>query len=128
MKNRIILSVVVAFIASFSLSSQGLTRINSTDLGTVQAENEKMVLLDVRTPDEFAQGHIKGAINIDIRQPGFYDKILALDKKATYMVYCRTQNRSGVTVNYMMQNGFSSVYQMVDGTSGWYMNKLPLER
>jgi rhodanese-related sulfurtransferase len=79
----------------------------------------------VRTPQEFAAGHLKGAQNIDFYNDDFYTRIDKLDKKITYLIYCRTSNRSGNAVKYMNENGFKNLYQMTDGFSGWALNNLP---
>jgi rhodanese-related sulfurtransferase len=109
-------------------NAQKVIQNNSTEIFQLLNKNKSIVILDVRTPQEFAAGHLKGAVNIDIYQDNFYSRIDKLDKKATYMVYCRTNNRSGVTVTYMKQKGFAVVYQMMDGFPGWAYNKLPYEK
>ncbi len=86
-----------------------------------------MIILDVRTPAEFNQGHLKGAMNIDFHQAGYMDRINTMDKNARYLVYCRTKNRSGVVVSEMEKSGFKNIYQMTDGFTGWSMNGLPVE-
>lgn len=128
MKNKVLL--VSYFLMAFGIfaSAQTINKINSVDANKMIGEDKELVILDVRTPMEFNQGHIKGAVNIDISQPGFYDKILKLDKSKSYLVYCRTQNRSGVTVNFMKEKGFNNIYQMVDGITGWNINGLPVEK
>lgn len=68
-----------------------------------------VVLLDVRTPAEFATGHLKGAQNIDFRAPGFSDKVSKLDKSKTYVLYCASGNRSGQTTVIMEEYGFRNV-------------------
>ena len=127
MRAKSLITVILLFNISIGVYSQSITRVVSNDVGKLLKNNPEMVVLDVRTPMEFNQGHVKGAINIDISQPNFYDKILKLDKEKTYLVYCRTHNRSGAAVNYMSQNGFKNLYQMTDGISGWNMNHLVLE-
>jgi len=67
------------------------------------------VVLDVRTPAEFATGHLKGAQNIDFRAPGFEDKISKLDKSKTYILYCASGNRSGQTTVLMEETGFKQI-------------------
>jgi phage shock protein E len=91
-------------------------------------KDNNLVILDVRTPGEFSQGHIKNAVNIDINSPDVFERINKLDKEKKYVVYCRTRNRSGVIANHMMKNGFGEVYQMTDGIVGWNRNNLPLEK
>ena len=109
-------------------NAQNVIQNNSTEIFQLLNKNKQIVILDVRTPQEFAAGHLKGAVNIDIYQDNFYSRIDKLNKKSTYVVYCRTSNRSRATVEYMKQNGFGTVYQMMDGFPGWAYNKLPYER
>jgi rhodanese-related sulfurtransferase len=107
----------------------GVKRARTEHLQAFTSQVERTTyLLDVRTPEEFAQGHLKGAKNIDIRQPDFYSRVDKLDKNQTYLVYCRTNHRSGVAVEYMSQHGFQKLYQMMDGFPGWAGNNLPAEK
>ena len=128
MRTKSLITLVLLLSISIGVYSQSITKVVSNDVNKLIKNNPEMVVLDVRTPMEYNQGHVKDAINIDISQPNFYDKILKLNKDKSYLVYCRTQNRSGVAVKYMTQNGFKNLYQMVDGISGWSINHLPLEK
>jgi phage shock protein E len=76
-------------------------------------------ILDVRTPEEFAEGHIEGAVNIDHGSPGFGDIVGELDKDATYAVYCRSDNRSGQAVQRMLSEGFTDLYHLDGGIIAW---------
>ncbi len=76
-------------------------------------------IIDVRTPDEFAQGAIAGAQNINIRSKDFNDKIAALDHASTYYVYCLSGGRSGEAARYMRENGFVKVIELKGGTLAW---------
>lgn len=64
-----------------------------------------LVLLDVRTPEEFATGHIKGAVNISATAPDFVSNIQELDKTKKYIVYCRSGGRSQMAQMLMKQSG-----------------------
>ncbi len=66
-------------------------------------------IVDVRTPEEFADNHLKEAINIDFRDPSFETKIKALSKDQPYVLYCRSGNRSGQAERLMKSLGFKSV-------------------
>ena len=68
-----------------------------------------VVVLDVRTPAEYAAGHLEGAKNIDVESPDFTTQIAGLDKSATYAVYCRSGNRSAQAVKIMEGLGFEEV-------------------
>jgi phage shock protein E len=65
------------------------------------------VVIDVRTPDEFAAGHLEGAVNIDLQAPDFEARIGELDPAGSYVVYCRSGNRSGIAVDRMIELGIS---------------------
>ncbi len=66
------------------------------------------VVIDVRTPEEFAQGHLKGAINLDVQAPDFLQKVAALSPEKTYYLYCRSGNRSGYAVQLLRQQGLKA--------------------
>jgi len=65
------------------------------------------VLLDVRSPEEFSQGHLEGAININVESPQFGGAISQLDPEKVYLVYCRSGRRSGIALNQMQALGFN---------------------
>ena len=67
------------------------------------------VIIDVRTPEEFASGHLEGAVNINLQAPDFEEQINALDKNGSYAVYCRSGNRSAEAVSLMENVGFTDV-------------------
>lgn len=70
---------------------------------------DKLIYIDVRTPQEFASGHVEGALNIDVSSPDFIAKIEKLDKSENYKVYCRSGRRSGIALQQMQQLKFKSV-------------------
>jgi phage shock protein E len=77
------------------------------------------VLLDVRTPAEYAAGHLLGARNLDIEGSGFATQIAGLDKNATYAVYCHSGNRSGAALEQMAAAGFTHLYDLAGGLMAW---------
>lgn len=77
------------------------------------------IVLDVRTPAEYAGGHLPAATNIDIEGADFANQIAALDKNATYAVYCRSGNRSATALEQMTAAGFSNVYDLAGGIGAW---------
>lgn len=64
-------------------------------------------VIDVRTAEEFATGHLDGALNFDIQGAEFDSQLSTLDKAANYVIYCRSGNRAGQAVSYMQENGFT---------------------
>ena len=81
--------------------------------------NANFIIIDVRTPAEYAGGHLAEAVNIDFNAPDFKDKINLLDKSKTYFVYCRTANRSSSAVKVMAEIGFKDIYNMTGGITEW---------
>ena len=77
------------------------------------------VLVDVRTPSEFAAGHIANARNIDVEGATFAADIAGLDKNATYALYCHSGRRSGIAMQAMQQAGFTHVYDLSGGIQNW---------
>ena len=127
MKLKHILAFIFLTLFAFSINAQQVTPINSTDVQAKLKKEKNWVILDVRTAEEFKDGHIKGAINIDIKQSDALAKIDKLDHNAKYIVHCRTNHRSKIAVDHMAQSGFKTVYQMMDGYSGWAANNLPVD-
>lgn len=72
-------------------------------------ESGEKVVIDVRTPAEFAAGHVEGALNVDVQDPSFADRIAELDKGAEYVVYCRSGNRSEAAIEQMGEAGFTAL-------------------
>jgi phage shock protein E len=77
------------------------------------------VIVDVRTPAEYAAGHIEGAINIDVEGADFNSQIASLDPSKTYALYCHSGRRSGIAMTTMQQAGFKSVYDLNGGIQDW---------
>lgn len=83
-------------------------------------KDPNLQVVDVRTPQEFAAGHIKGARNVDFRSPDFEKNIAkAVKKRKTVLVYCRSGKRSLNAMNLMVKNGFKDVYNMEGGILAW---------
>ncbi|HSM65560.1 MAG TPA: rhodanese-like domain-containing protein, partial [Ilumatobacteraceae bacterium] len=87
---------------------------------------DDLVILDVRTPEEFAEGHIDGAVLVDFYDADFADQLAALDPDVPYLVYCRSGNRSGQTLPLMQQLGFGSAVDVGGGILAWADAGLPV--
>jgi rhodanese-related sulfurtransferase len=82
--------------------------------------NENAVILDVRTDDEFSDGKIPGALNIDIyKGQGFIYMVEELDKNKSYYIYCAAGARSAQACGVMNQLGFENTYNLLGGISEW---------
>ena len=85
-----------------------------------------VIIVDVRTPEEFASGHIEGALNIDFNSGNFANEITRLNPSETYAVYCRSGSRSGQAASIMHKAGFHDVSNLNGGVIDWTNDGLPL--
>ncbi|MEJ2640410.1 MAG: rhodanese-like domain-containing protein [Desulfosarcinaceae bacterium] len=99
--------------------SANLTPDAAMRLIAAQQDNPDFVLLDVRTPGEYNKGHIPGAKMLDFYQRDFIERLKALDRDKTYLVYCRSGNRSGRTLALMDKLGFKRVAHLAGGILAW---------
>lgn len=76
-------------------------------------------IIDVRTPDEYASGHIKGAVNIDYLDDAFETHIAKLDPAKSYLLYCHSGHRSSEAKSVMMEKGFKQVNDIKGGILAW---------
>ncbi len=83
-------------------------------------------LIDVRKPEEYKEGHLKGARLINFYDKDFKDRITSLPKDKTYFVYCRSARRSGVTAKMLKEAGFNNVYDLAGGILLWAKQGLPV--
>jgi Rhodanese-related sulfurtransferase len=92
-----------ALIAGATLSLAGCASAEPVEI------TADTVIIDVRTPGEFASGHLEGAVNIDIQSPDFAAQVMELDKDGEYFIYCRSGNRSGQAISQMDKMGFTDM-------------------
>jgi phage shock protein E len=104
--------------------------VHLVDVGTAQAlaADPSVVVVDVRTPAEFAEGHIDRAMLVDFDAPGFAGRIAEFDHSATYLVYCHSGNRSGQATAIMADLGFTNVSNLDGGISVWQAAGAPIVR
>jgi len=91
-------------------------------------QDPKIVVLDVRTEDEFKSGHIPGAKNLDIFSPNFAQQLAALDKNKTYLVHCAAGGRSARACKAMDEQKFTSIYHLNEGFKAWEKAGKPIEK
>ncbi|MCL1600427.1 MAG: rhodanese-like domain-containing protein [Actinomycetia bacterium] len=113
-------------LAGCSSSSATLETVSPDAAATIIAEDSSEIILDIRTPAEFDQGIIEGAINIDFYEPTFSSDLDALDKDARYVVYCRSGSRSGEAMSTFADLGFTNVTEIDGGIANWYETGLPV--
>lgn len=104
------------------VSSEGVHKTISLEDFTRLADDPKVTLVDVRTPDEIANGKIKEALEIDFRADDFKQRLEQLDRNQIYGIYCRSGGRSNKALNLMKEMGFAKVYELEGGYTAWLEN------
>lgn len=112
-------SSATVFVADDDAIFVDLSVEDAFDLVESLAGDPDFVILDVRTPGEFASGHLENAANVDFYSPDFLDQLDELDRRAIYLVYCRSGGRSGSAHDEMASLGFATVYNMLGGITAW---------
>lgn len=97
-------------------SASKISLISPEDLNKV---NKDIILIDVRTPGEYASGHVENSVNIDFRASNFKELIGELDKNQDVYVYCKVGGRSGSAARMMEDMGFKKVYDLKGGIIAW---------
>lgn len=114
-------------ITDVDVSSSGISTISAVEAAAIVADPpEDLVVLDVRTPEEFAEGHLADAVLVDFYAADFADQLAALDTDVPYLVYCRSGNRSGETLEVMRRLGFRSAVDVDGGIIAWAGAALPV--
>jgi len=93
---------------------------------TIADAPDDLVILDVRTQEEFDEGHIEGAVVLDFYRDDFADELATFDPAVPYVLYCRSGNRSSQARAIMADLGFQSVEDVDGGIGGWTQAGLPV--
>ena len=93
--------------------------ISTQDAFVLIQKNPGLIIIDVRTPDEFNGGHLANAININYYSPEFKSNIDKLDRNKEYLIYCRTGVRGTGATQIMIDLGFTRVYNLAGGIVQW---------
>ena len=108
-------------------AASGIRLVSATEGADIQGSPpEDLVILDVRTPEEFAEGHLEGAVMVDFYDDDFADQLAKLDPSVPYLLYCRSGNRSGQTAVIMADLGFDNVADVDGGIVAWTEAGLPI--
>lgn len=98
---------------------KNITAVQADSLINANINNPNFTILDVRTPSEFATGHILNALNIDYYSSTFTQQINALNKNNKYLVHCKSGSRSPKAIDTMKMLGFIESYNMIGGINAW---------
>ncbi|MEE8571586.1 MAG: rhodanese-like domain-containing protein, partial [Candidatus Bathyarchaeia archaeon] len=132
-KKRLVLTLVVIIAVSALIIYYTQIHLPSTTIsfGDVTVEEAKslvesnvsLIIVDVRTREEYDSGHIEGAILIPVSE--LEGRIIELSKEEELLIYCRTGNRSSNSVNILKANGYTKIFHMNDGIIAWIQAGYP---
>ena len=118
-KLLILMSFFSSFYTTTAQNSVAISVLNKNQFAEA-IQGKEVILVDVRTPEEYAEGFIQGAINIDyFDQQSFIKQISELDKKEPVYLYCRSGNRSMKAARQLVTLGFEKVYDLAGGYMAW---------
>jgi len=135
MKPRLIRSLLLLILAlsvlvtacSSDTTTQDIELVSPADAAQVIADDPAgLVVLDIRTAEEFNEARLADAIMVDFYADDFADQLDTLDKDVPYVMYCRTGNRSSDAVKTMKDLGFVEVYEIDGGIVNWYEQGYPV--
>ena len=125
-RKSFILSLFIIFI--ISCSNKGYKNINLKKAVKTINTSTNLILLDVRTAEEYSSGYIPNSINIDVLSSDFKSKIELLDKNKEYLIYCRSGNRSTIASSIMATNGFIKIYNLNNANYSDFENAILTNR
>lgn len=108
-------------------TAEPVTDVTPREAAELLKEKPGISVLDVRTPEEYAEGHIAEAVNIDFKNSAFSENIADLEKDQAYLVHCRSGSRSAEALKQLETLGLEKIYHLSSGMNGWQEAGLPVE-
>lgn len=122
----ITIGVMLFFACAALAMAAGYKDLGSREAQTLLSKTKNVYLLDVRTPDEYRQAHLKGAVLIPLSEMD--RRINEVPKNRPVVVYCAVGSRSGMVARLLAGHGYREVYNLRDGIVGWYRSGFAIER
>lgn len=120
--NSALLALLILLLGAVAFAAAVVSDLGAAEAKALMAQHTgdaDFVILDIRTPAEYGQGHIAGAISIDYYSPQFKSELDRLDRDKTYLVYCRSGNRSKKALQVFNDMGFRHIYHLGGGVIEW---------
>lgn len=124
---KTLLTTLLLLIPAFVFAADPAKHVKADEAAKIVAEG-KTVIVDVRTADEFKDGHIKGAKNIDIMSSDFEAQLTKLDKTQPTLVHCQAGGRSMRALKVFEKLGFEHLIHLDEGFGGWEGTGKPVEK
>ncbi len=117
--------LVIVTVLGISCNTKSQSQSDAIKVLAPTEFKEKLVnqtIIDIRTPQEFSEGHIEGAININYFDDNFLDQIAKYDKTQPLFIYCRSGNRTSSASKKAADFGFKEIYDLEGGILYWIKN------
>lgn len=119
------LTAVVLLTSACSNAQTGDTKLDANIFADKIKQTPASIVIDVRTPEEFAKGHLLNAKNFNWNGNDFQKQVAQVDKAAPVFVYCLSGGRSAAAATKMREEGFTNVYELKGGIMKWRAANLP---
>jgi len=129
--DRPVLICLLVFLAASVVGGQSpiFKDLNPGEAFALMQENKddpNFLIVDVRTPEEYAEERLTGAVNLNFYADTFRESLSKLDRTGKYLVYCRSGARSRKAVESMKELGFREAYNLMGGINAWLAAGLPV--
>jgi rhodanese-related sulfurtransferase len=128
LKHGLLPLIVLMTVISLFAQAQSVKKLDPQNFEKKLKESKEAILIDVRTPGEYAQGHLANATLIDINSDDFKSRVAKLNKSKPVFVYCKAGSRSGSAVDIMEDMGFKEIYDLSGGITAWQKANKPIEK
>ena len=122
---KTLLATLLLLLPTLMLAADPAKHVKADEAAKIIADG-KVAVIDVRTPDEFKDGHIKGAKNIDIMSKDFEAELAKLDKTQPTLVHCQAGGRSTRALPVFEKLGFTNLIHLDEGFGGWAVAGKPV--
>lgn len=119
MKSPHILSVIFALLLAVPLCAADPVEVDAEKAAGIIAADAEITVIDLRTPDEFAEGHLEGAVNVDFLDSAFEAQLGKLDPTKPYLVHCASGRRSAQSMEVFDKLKFTKIYHLSTGYKSW---------
>jgi rhodanese-related sulfurtransferase len=122
----LIFSLILITWSVQAIAQEGAPKLSPKEFNEMGHKGKKSVILDIRTPEEIAEGYIEDAIFVNWTGGNFEEEVSKLNKKKTYYVYCRSARRTIPATEKMKELGFKKVYMLDGGINNWIEAGMPV--
>jgi len=105
-----------------------IDHVSAVEAAGLIKKDPGLLVIDLRTPSEYATGHIPNTINIDFKSPAFADELKKLDPAKPYLIHCRSGGRSASSLDTFKALGFKHIIHLDGGMMDWGKEQLPVEK